>query len=345
VKGYSSGRGLIRSLLAAPPAGRLWQRFLRDRITIFTLHRFAVPELGITGHTPDVLRAILARLRAERFDLIDVDTACRRLSGPDPIPDRPAVCFTVDDGYFDGAAVGAEVFLEFDCPATFFVTTGFLDGENWHWWDQVSWIVQHTGRRRFQVRTPGLSVDLSLEDGADRKKVADDLLDRCKLIPDLERIAVIRELAEQAGLDLPASPPPGYRPMKWSDARALEVRGLRFGAHGVAHRILTECEEAVSRDEIEGSWRTIRERVATPSRVFAYPNGDFGVREMRFVEEAGLDGAVSTGPGYASRDMVRGEARNRFGIPRLPFQDTPTQVYLDASGFSRISGLVRGRHL
>jgi peptidoglycan/xylan/chitin deacetylase (PgdA/CDA1 family) len=73
--------------------------------TIFMLHRFAVPELSIEGHSPAAVREILAALRKRRFEPISLHELFRRLKDGEPL--RRAVAFTIDDGYFDHARVNA----------------------------------------------------------------------------------------------------------------------------------------------------------------------------------------------------------------------------------------------
>jgi peptidoglycan/xylan/chitin deacetylase (PgdA/CDA1 family) len=333
----------LQEILATPAAGRLWKRLLGDRLTIFMLHRFAVPELNVDGCSPDLLRRVLQRLRKEGFDLIDVEEAYRRLSDPDSTFRRPAVCFTIDDGYFDATEVAAQVFLEYDCPATVFVTTAFLDGETWHWWDQVAWMLERTDLDRLEVETAAVAVDCPLDGAQRRAAVARALITRCKRVSDAERVHFLGKLSERTGIEVPRCPPAQFRPVRWSDARALEARGLRFGPHSVSHRVLTNTDDAVSRSEIEQSWLTMQARLENPVPVFAYPNGDFGPREIRYLEEAGLEAAVCTSARYARASWLRSHPLNRYGIPRLPFPETEAQAYLNASGFSRISEFLRGR--
>ena len=65
-----------------------------------------------------------------------------------------AIAFTVDDGYQDVAQVAAEIFLEYDCPLSIFLTTGFIDGHLWHWWDQIEFICLTTTGRASMSYSP-----------------------------------------------------------------------------------------------------------------------------------------------------------------------------------------------
>jgi len=60
-----------------------------------------------------------------------------------------------------------------------------------------------------------------------------------------------------------------------------------FGAHTRTHPILTQCDDAVCRDEIEGDKRDLEEILGGPVEHFSYPNGSLGDREARLVRESG----------------------------------------------------------
>ena len=124
--------------------------FTHSEATIFMAHRFCVPELGISGHDPQNLRRILAQLRKRRYDLISIGEMFRRLRDGEPV--KRAVAFTIDDGYYDAGQVAAPIFADFDCPATVFAVTDFLDGKMWMWWDKIAYIFTETKRTEIGAR-------------------------------------------------------------------------------------------------------------------------------------------------------------------------------------------------
>src|SRR5689334_9960024 len=123
----SLSRRLFRRLMALPALPEYLAGFTHSEATIFMAHRFCVPELGISGHDPQNLRAILSQLRRRRYDLISIEEIFRRLREREPL--ERAVAFTIDDGYYDVGQIAAPIFADFDCPVTVFVITDFLDGK------------------------------------------------------------------------------------------------------------------------------------------------------------------------------------------------------------------------
>lgn len=330
----------IQSLLSSAVVARAWTPLVRQRASVFTLHRFATPQWNGGGaHDLALLREILQRLHREGYHLLDLEDLARALRDDTPIPPR-AACFTVDDGYADFAEA-AEVFLEYDCPVTVFLTTGFLDRTCWMWWDQIAYVFERTSRAALDLQIAGAPVRLSLSSRPERERSAVEVAERCKRIPDSDKWSLIRSLSLLADVDLPTKPPAEYAPLTWDEVRQLERRGIRFGPHSVTHPILPMVCDAQSVREISESCRVVSQHLEKASPVFSYPNGDFGDREIAAVSSAGMLAAVSTVPVYAAAEDCRIDTAGFYRVPRFPYPDNADQLCLTVSGFSRVSLRVR----
>jgi len=334
---------LLLAALTGRPVSRVWAPFMRGRATIFMLHRFADPDLGTMGHDPVTLRAALAYLRRERYELVSLTELFRRLSEATPTLDR-AIAFTIDDGYLDQAKVAGQVFAEFDCPVTTFVTSGFLDGTVWFWWDRIEYVLHHTSRVKLDVELDSQTVRYTRDPATGFRQAQDDFTVRCKRVPDSEKLAGIRRLAMAADVELPERPPLRYAPMSWEQVRTLEQRGMSFGPHTVTHPILARTTPDQSRQEIEQSWKRLTTEAASPVPVFCYPNGqpqDYGDREIKVLRALGFAGAVVGTTGYAGlQDFARPDGP--FRVQRFGYSDDIQDLTQCASGLERVSQLVRG---
>lgn len=318
---------------------------LNDVVTIFMLHRFTDPGNGVEGQDPGVLRDCLAWLRRRDAPVLSLQEIFERAERGAPVPPG-AVCFTVDDGYYDFSEVALEVFSDYDVPVTVFLPTGFVDGDCWLWWDRVRYVVHRTERSRLPAVLPDVSA-VRLEGGHDRDGDRERLVDRVvavlERLPDDRRRRAIRALADAAGVEIPGEPPATCRPMTWEEVRSAEARGVRFAPHSVEHPVLSNCTDGRVRREVEASWSRLREEVEHPVPVFAYPQGSewaFGEREERAVRSTGLLGAVSAAEGYApGTGDGRFDAR-RWKLPRFAFPDERPRFLRIVSGLLRIQGLV-----
>ena len=341
-------RALKRLLLGAltgSAVSRIWAPFMRGRGTIFMLHRFTDPELGTSGHDPALLRAALAYLRRERYELVSLTELLRRLGDATPRLAR-AVAFTIDDGYLDHATVAGKIFAEFDCPVTTFVTTGFLDGAMWFWWDRIEFVFDCTTRPALDVELDAQPLRYSRDPATGYREAQEDFTARCKNVPEEEKLAAIQRLAGAADVELPDRPPLRYAPMSWDQLRTLERRGMSFGPHTVTHPILARTTSDQSRQEIEESWRRLTAQAASPVPVFCYPNGqphDYGDREITVLQELGFTGAVVGTTGYARRHDFMRSPDGPFRVRRFAYPDDLREFAQCVSGFERVNQLVRGQ--
>jgi len=97
------------------------------------------------------------------------------------------VAFRIDDGYADRATVAAPIFAQFDCPVTTFVTTGFLDRDVWFWWDKIEYVCHKTSRSDLALFLAGERIDYRWTGEGGRRRAQEDLTERCKRIPDVDK--------------------------------------------------------------------------------------------------------------------------------------------------------------
>jgi len=318
-------------------------RFARNNCaTIFMMHRFTHNDRGIVGFDPTLLRKGLEYLRRNNYEFLSLTDMFKRMDG-NGLELNGAVVFTIDDGYIDHAEIAAPIFAEFDCPVTTFTTTGFLDGKLWMWWNKIEYIFLNTARHSLEVNAGGKTVQYVLNGNGNRMSVLDDFINRCKVMDDEDKLKAIASIAENAEVDLPASPPLMYAPMTWEDARTCEKRGMTFGPHTVTHPILSRSTYEKSEWEITESWRRLCEEVRNPVPVFCYPNGqlsDFGPREIGIFKKLGLSGAVVGVSGFAeSQSHLDGDWS--FKIRRLSYPENLSDLIQYVSGIERCKRRLR----
>ena len=329
----------LSDLLAVPWATRPFTRMMRGHVSIIVMHRLADPDRGIAGLDPRDLRRALQFLRSERYPIVSLERVFRSLAGEAPPIDR-GVAFTMDDGTSDQATVAAPLFAEFDCPATIFVVTGYLDGELWCWWHRVEYVFETTRRRELSVMVAGQRHVVRLDDGTPRAQLARRFMEQCKRVPDAEKLRAIERLAAAAEVELPARPPARYAPMSWDDVRACEARGVTFGPHTVSHPVLSMTSDAQSKHEILVSWARLCAEARRPVPIFCYPNGhvgrDFGPRESATLRRLGFLGALTNAPcDYATAEGFQSSPDAPFSVPRIDFGADHRSFIRSVSGVLR----------
>lgn len=170
-------------------------------------------------------------------------------------------------------------------------------------------------------------------------------VERLKLVPDLERLAAMQDLAAGLEVEIPQQAPAPYRAMDWDQIRALGARGVTFGPHSVTHPILTQVDDARADVEITESWRAVSEATPASIPVFCYPNGgllDFGPRDEQLVARAGMLAAVSNQPGFARRSPFGVGLARQYSLPRFSYPDHPAEFLQIQRGLESLKRRFRG---
>ena len=252
-------------------------------VLVLTYHRIASGEEalidpGVWSATPEAFEVQAAWL-ARNVDVIggdDLDSALHRRGRQ--------VLLTFDDGYRDNVEQAVPILRAHGLTATFFLTSGFLDGNAAAWWDEIAWMGRRAG--------DPLATTQHRIDGYKRMSVE-------------ERESYLGRLAVETGAGRRPAAETARDWMSWDDARGLLGSGMTLGAHTITHPLLGGLPSERQRTEIGGSVRRIEERTGARVRLFAYPDG----REPTIDER--LPGAL--------RDAgIRHAFRNEPGIARAP---------------------------
>lgn len=266
------------------------------RLSILIFHRVLPRHDPLMPGEPDAT-AFEARMKwlAAGFRVMPLVEATRRLRDGSLPPN--AACITFDDGYADNLTVAAPILARLRLNATFFVSTGFLDGGRM-WNDTVIESIRATDGS-LDLAVHGLGT-WECRDDASRIRSIGGLLDRLKYLPPAQRKAKVDAIAAQVGL-----PSHSDLMMTRQQVRELRRHGMSVGAHTVTHPILTSLDEDTARREIADGRRDLEETLNEPVKVFAYPNGkpgrDYDASHVALVREMGFDAAVSTAWGVSSR--------------------------------------------
>lgn len=222
------------------------------------------------------------------------------------LPKR-SVVITFDDGYPEWQSNIAPLLLKNNIPATFFVTSETLNGQQlWHERivDAVRALPVHGAKLPY-----GFGGFVDVLDERKRVILIKDLQGRLKYLPLEERLAAIVEVENQR-----VTPLPEQKVFDVEMLRRLRNQGFDIGAHTVRHPILNECGDAEAIREIGQSKEIIESILGEKITAFAYPNGrpgkDYSYKHVQAVIKCGFQVAFSSTAGVATKDS------DFFQLPR-----------------------------
>jgi len=205
---------------------------------------------------------------------------------------RHAVVITVDDGYRDFYEIAYPLLRHYQVPATFFVTTGFINRETWLWPDQVTWLLERKSGGLGRQEVAGLTLDMDCP----QSELWQALIDHFLSVSNRERLAGLRELERLCGADLPAQAPSKCDASEWSQLEEMQRNGIEIGGHTYSHPSLGHMTEEEVARELELTQSLLSEYLGERPRSFCYPNGapgDYSKAVKSQVKKAGFTAAVT----------------------------------------------------
>jgi peptidoglycan/xylan/chitin deacetylase (PgdA/CDA1 family) len=202
-----------------------------------------------------------------------------------------AVVITVDDGYRDFYEVAYPLLKQYKVPATFFVTTGFVNGDVWLWPDQVAWLLDNkiTG-----VKTNLAGSDFNL--GLPAAELWWPIVGHFLNVSDAMRMEAMQNLALACDVSLPTIVPEKYAAVNWLQLAEMQDNGIEIGGHTVNHPSLGLMDEESARQEILQSYADIVQHLGEHPRTFCYPNGqpsDYSMAIKKMVQDSPYLAAVT----------------------------------------------------
>jgi len=295
-----------------------------EGLLAFTYHRVGFPDESYYAPSWDATPPMFeeqVRVLAKEFDLIgldDLNAAVRTGRGR-------YVLITFDDAYRDNFDEAFPILNRFGAPATFFITTGFVDGRHLSWWDEIGWMVHMSTKT--ELKADGwVDVPLSLK-AEDRQLAVRALTDHYKVLSAEKARAFMDVLAEATGSG--RHPTDDHDPwMTWDHIRELHAAGMHIGGHTVNHPVLAQLGADEQEREIVGCKRRIEAELGAPMRSLSYPDGgrgSFDENTRRILAENDVEFGFSYYGGYRRfgdwdpydvrrRWLSRSVTRDRFAL-------------------------------
>lgn len=302
------------------------------------LHRLAIPVTGGAGAilmfhrvrpsqpqdfapnllleiTPDFLDAVISRVKALGFTIVDIDTALTMASESSG---RKFAVLTFDDGYKDTRDVALPILEKHAAPFTMYVTTGFAERTARLWWVELEDAIARLPHIRIAIGERLFDLPAA---NAEEKNAAFAILYQALTDGSEENLlAVIAELARQAGINPLAIPEELC--LDWAGIETLAKHELcTIGVHTLTHPRLGKLTEGDMRRELADSRAQIEAHIGKETVHLAYPVGNpaaAGTREFQAAAELGFKSAVTTRPGM----IFPAHDTRRTALPRLSINGT-----------------------
>ncbi len=253
------------------------ERLTSDGLAIFLFHgvvrqsRYAVRNYTGKHMERDRFYRIVDGLKhaGSALSMDDVVDHCH--SGR-PFPPR-AFAVTFDDGFENNFSIAAPILKEFAVPATFYITTGFVEENAMSWIDRIEHCLEAVSSGVLQFTWDERPHSFATIE--DKISVLQLIRDRVKSDPAVDPEEVVRVVFDQCGVATVChSAEPIDQKMSWEQvARLADDELFTIGGHSHTHKILSFLAAEELSVEITTSIDLIHENVGLRVRHYSYPEG------------------------------------------------------------------------
>ena len=181
------------------------------------------------------------------------------------------VMVTFDDGYLDNYENAYPILKSHNVPATFFITTGFLDVPKVPWWDEIAWMVRSSSKKELEANF-WTSAPIVFDE-PHREAAINRLLAIYKNLTGIVTEDYVEFLSNALGTGrCPAQIARGLW-MTWDMIREMKQNRMTFGGHTVNHPILANLSPEQQDEEVGTCRRRLVEELGEPIDAFSYPVG------------------------------------------------------------------------
>jgi len=318
---------LLLQCLSYLQAHRLMRLLSRRRIVILAYHGFTdkTTHEGIENNHGkhlhvDAFSSHVQHLK-KYYNVIPLDRLIQHYTSGAAVPDR-SVVITIDDGYESTYTLAYPILKQQALPATVFLTTNFVENQDWLWTDRLEYALNSTTASLLEFEMAGERLSYDVRNNASKLACDSEIRSRLKRIPQ-ELVPSAVEHVERALARRPPTDsemPEIYRPLQWHQVMEMVESGIvSVGSHGATHVILTRCNAARARNELLLSKQLIEKRTARSCRSFCYPNGQVGCfdRETKgWLQEFGYSCGVTTVFGMNDQGSDAFELKRLYGDER-----------------------------
>lgn len=193
------------------------------------------------------------------------------------------VSITFDDSYKNVARVALPILKFHDVPATFFISTGFIETDRSYWTDDLERMIINCLLSEMRFFYDGRMMSLPLKTCEEVKDVIIQMKLLLKRLMKKDRDAFFAHIKNELSSNfLSDDNEDMYSHLSWEDVRSLHDPPMyEVGGHTHDHEIFSRLSRDEKKHQVEKCLSMLRERAEIDADLFSYPEG----QEDHFDEE------------------------------------------------------------
>ncbi|MFC1709272.1 polysaccharide deacetylase family protein [Candidatus Omnitrophota bacterium] len=252
----------------------------------------------------------------KQFKIASLKITTEELRNNKPLKPR-TLGIIFDDGYRDNLTLAFPLLKKLNIPATFFITTGFIDNKLIPEFDKIAFIVRNTKKQKLRIEALGTSY--LLETDQEKQAAILDIDTKTKELEAKKRSEIINSMSLTLEV-LPEKEINDNLCMRREQIVKLNNDLTQIGSHGHTHKKLTKMPLQQAREEITISKIKLEEIIKEPIILFSYPFGEYNKDIQNILIETGYVCGIG-------KDKGRNFGKNDLLQLRRFFIDSDTTIY------------------
>jgi len=227
---------------------------------------------------------------------------------------KNAILITFDDGFSDNYYTAFEILDDLSIPATFFVTTDFIDSDETIWYERLAYFFSKI--ETLSIALPKIDSQVDFESSViERRKAYIKIVEKLKLVSNEIRLNTLSELYDFYGDPYNVADDKDKKlsqSMSWQQLKEMSEANMSIGSHSLSHPILSMLTKSELTDELNKSKSTIEKKLKAEINSLAFPVGQdesYSSQVLNTTKESGYKIAFSYIDGI--------NESNRFAIGRI----------------------------
>jgi peptidoglycan/xylan/chitin deacetylase (PgdA/CDA1 family) len=256
---------------------RLVDLLHNDGFIIFLFHGVIKEQThAVRNYTGKHIQADLfeqcIRLLSAKGNPLSMDQILELCHAKTDLPPK-SFAVTFDDGFANNISVAVPILAHYGVPATFYVTTGFIENNGMSWIDRIEYAVEQAPSQALEVAWTREAFILS----SPRSRIAflQAVRTHVKNDPHCDANAFADVLCARLGVTgtIDSTDPLDLK-MTWDQVRDLHARELfTIGGHSHTHAILSYLTPDQLAQELDASLTLLQENANVGPTHYSYPEG------------------------------------------------------------------------
>jgi len=197
------------------------------------------------------------------------------------------IAVTFDDSYRNVHEVAMPILKKYEIPATFFISTGFLDSDRRYWTDKLEYFINNTAEEEmlneYFYESPNKIWELNSDQN--RIEALAEIKMFLKKMDSDKRDNIIASLQNQLKVSGEGNNVSNYQNLSSNHVIALDQSELfEIGGHSVNHEILSYLKDDELAFEINQCLKDLEKILGHSVDLFSYPEGQSEHYDRRVIE-------------------------------------------------------------